>query len=45
MTDVQKLISWYMTLYHEPDGSERTPEPEEIERYKMMEEQILKGEN
>lgn len=41
----QKLITRYKNLYHEKDGSERTPDPEEVEQYKMMEEEILKGDN
>lgn len=39
----QKLITRYMNLYHEKDGSERTPDPEEVERYREFEEEILKG--
>lgn len=41
----QELITRYMNLYHEKDGSERTPEPEEIEAYKEFEKEILKGDN
>lgn len=39
----QKLITRYMNLYHEKDGSERTPDLEEVERYREFEKQILKG--
>lgn len=41
----QKLITRYMNLYHEKDGSERTPDLEEVERYREFEEEILKGDN
>lgn len=41
----QKLITRYKNLYHEKDGSERTPDPEEVERYREFEEEILKGDN
>lgn len=41
----QELIARYMNLYHEKDGSERTPDLEEVERYKEFEEEILKGDN
>lgn len=40
-----QLITRYMNLYHEKDGSERTPDPEEVERYREFEEEILKGDN
>ena len=40
---LRKLESMYINLYHEKDGSERTPDPEEVEQYKEFEEEILKG--
>lgn len=43
--NIKKLESMYINLYSEKDGSERTPDPEEVEQYKMMEEEILKGDN
>ena len=39
-----QLITRYMNLYHEKDGSERTPDLDEVERYREFEEEILKGE-
>lgn len=39
-----QLITRYMNLYHEKDVSERTPDLEEVERYREFEEEILKGE-
>lgn len=39
-----QLMTRYKNLYHEKDGSERTPDPEEIEAYEEFEKQILKGE-
>lgn len=41
---LRKLESMYINLYHEKDGSERTPDLEEIEAYEEFEKQILKGE-
>lgn len=40
---LRKLESMYINLYHEKDGSERTPDPEEVERYKEFERQLMKG--
>lgn len=40
---LRKLESMYINLYSENDGSERTPDPEEIEAYEEFEKQILKG--
>lgn len=41
---LRKLESMYINLYSEKDGSERTPDTEEVERYREFEKQILKGE-
>lgn len=43
--NIKRLESMYINLYSEKDGSERTPEPEEIEAYKEFEKEILKGDN
>lgn len=42
--NIKKLESMYINLYSEKDGSERTPDLEEVERYREFEKQILKGE-
>lgn len=42
---LRKLESMYINLYHEKDGSERTPDLEEVEAYKEFEKEILKGDN
>lgn len=41
----QEFITRYMNLYHEKDGSERTPEPEELEKYRELEAELMKGDN
>lgn len=41
--NIKKLESMYINLYSEKDGSERTPDPEEVEQYKAFEEEIMKG--
>lgn len=43
--NIKKLESMYINLYHEKDGSERTPDLEEVEAYREFEEEILKGDN
>lgn len=42
--NIKRLESMYINLYSEKDGSERTPDLEEVERYREFEEEILKGE-